>query len=172
VRVALSSVYQAMGKHDEAEAQLRKVLETGPHDATANNNLGYLLAERNKDLAEAERLIRKALELDKQLRGATAPGVEREAETAAYVDSLGWVLFRRGKLDEARQKLERAAKLPDGEDDPVVWDHLGDVHFRQKQPAKAAEAWRKALALYDQGARRKAADRYKEIQDKLRLAKP
>lgn len=172
VRVTLSAVYQAMGKYDEAEAQLRKVLESAPHDATANNDLGYLMADRNKGLAEAERLIRKALELDKQLRGATAAAAGPGAENAAYVDSLGWVLFRRGKLDEARRELERASRLPDGEDDPVVWDHLGDVLFRQKQPAKAAEAWRKALALYDKGTRRKPADRYKEIQGKLRLVKP
>ena len=111
------------------EGQLRKVLESSPHDATANNDLGYLMADRNKNLAEAERLIRKALELDKQLRGATTAKAADE-ENAAYIDSLGWVLFRRGKLDEARRELERAAKLPDGEDDPVVWDHLGDVCFR------------------------------------------
>src|SRR5262249_38148502 len=125
-----------------------------------------------KKLDEAEKLIRRALELDKQLRGALTAKSDAADENAAYVDSLGWVLFRKGKLDEARQELERAAKLPDGEEDRVVWDHLGDVYFRQKRPAKAAEAWRKALALFDQGARRKAGDRYKEIQGKIRQTKP
>lgn len=172
VRVRFSNVLQNAGKLDEAEQQLRKLLEASANDALVCNNLGYLLAERNKDLDEAERLIRRALELDKQLRGASAVLAEGQEDNAAYVDSLGWVLFRRGKLDEARAELERASKLDDGEDDPVVWDHLGDVYYRLKEPAKARAAWRQALVLYDKGARRKATERYKEIEGKLRRAKP
>ena len=54
---------------------------------------------------------------------------EEDQDTAAFVDSLGWVLFRRGEIEAARKELERATTLPDG-DDPVIWDHLGDVYQR------------------------------------------
>jgi tetratricopeptide (TPR) repeat protein len=173
VRASLSSVYQAMGKHDEAEEQLRLILQADPTDATANNDLGYVWADRNKNLAEAERLIRKALELDRQQRaGGLSIDADSEQDNAAYVDSLGWVLFRRGRLEEACRELEKASGLPGGDDDPVVWDHLGDVYFRLKKPGRAAEAWKKALSLYDVGARRKTAGRPREIQEKIRQAKP
>jgi tetratricopeptide (TPR) repeat protein len=172
IRLVLSSVYQEAGKHAESEAQLQKVLEADPADALACNNLGYQWADRNVRLDEAERLIRKAIDLDrKQRSGGTAAGMDGDRDNAGYLDSLGWVLFRKGRLDEARRELERAAALPGGDDDPVVWDHLGDVQFRQGQPRQAAESWKKALALYDAGARR-IDERYKEIKDKLRLLGP
>jgi tetratricopeptide (TPR) repeat protein len=173
VRYVLSAAYSAAGQHDESEEQLRLILEADPADAGASNDLGYQWADRNKNLAEAEKLIRKALELDRQQRKNSALlSAEADQENAAYIDSLGWVLFRRGRLAEACKELERAATLPEGAEDPVVWDHLGDVYFRLERPAKAAEVWRKALALYDTGARSKSDGRYKDIQDKLKLVKP
>lgn len=172
-RYSLSGVLHAMGKHDESEEQLQLILQADPNDATVNNDLGYHWADRNKNLPEAEQLIRKALELDRQLRtSGTSLDAESDKENAAYVDSLGWVLFRRGKLEEAREQLEKAASLPSGEEDPVVWDHLGDVYVRLKQPQKAVEVWKKSLSLYDKGARRKADGRYREIQEKVRQVTP
>jgi tetratricopeptide (TPR) repeat protein len=172
-RYSLSNVLQAMGKLDEAEEQLQLILRADPNDATANNDLGYLWADRGKKLPEAERLIRKALELDRQQRtSGAAVDADSDKDNAAYVDSLGWVLFRLGKLNEAREQLEKAAALAGGEDDPVMWDHLGDVCFRQEDTAKAVENWKKALSLYEQGARRKTDGRYREIQEKIRQAKP
>jgi tetratricopeptide (TPR) repeat protein len=173
VRVLLSSVYATAGRHDQSEEQLELVLCADPNDALANNNLGYQWADRHKNLAEAEKLIRKALELDRRQRtSGTALSVDSDHDKPEYIDSLGWVLFRRGRLAEARQELERALALPGGDDDPVVWDHLGDVCFRQRESARAARAWKKALALFEAGARRKSDPRYKEIREKLRLVKP
>jgi tetratricopeptide (TPR) repeat protein len=173
VRATLSTVYAAMGKHDLADKQLRLILENDPEDATANNDLGYGLADRNTDLDEAERMVRKAIDLDRKQRttGRGLAGGEDE-DNAAYVDSLGWVLFRKGKLAEARAELEKASKLPTGDDDPVVWDHLGDVYYRLEMTDKAVTAWKKALSLYDARTRRMHADRYKEIRDKIASHKP
>jgi tetratricopeptide (TPR) repeat protein len=173
VRYTLSSVLQAMGKHDEAEEQLQLILRSDSNDATANNDLGYLWADRNKKLEEAERLIRKAIELDRQQRNSgTAIDTDSDKDNAAYVDSLGWVLFRRGKLEEARQELEKATTLPQGDEDPVVWDHLGDVYYRLKQSTRAVENWKKALSCYEMGTRRKTDNRYREIQEKIRHVSP
>ena len=93
-------------------------------------------------------------------------------DNAAYVDSLGWVLFRQGKLSEALAELEKATKLPSGDDDPTVWDHLGDVCYRMKQVDRAVAAWKKALTLYDARTRLMQADRYKEIREKIESVKP
>ena len=171
-RLALSRAYAAAGQHDEAEAQLERLWQNDPNDATVCNDLGYGLANRNKDLPRAEKLIRRALELDRQQRNSgTEWGLDADLPNAAYLDSLGWVLFRQGRLAEAQRLLEQAVSLPEG-DDPVLWDHLGDVYARRKLHDKARAAWSKALALYRQGVRYPGDPRHREIQDKLRAYHP
>jgi tetratricopeptide (TPR) repeat protein len=173
IRSALSGIYSAAHRHDEAEEQLLLILKDDPDDATANNDLGYLWADQNKKLEEAEKRIRRALELDQRQRNSLARvDVDSDRDNAAYVDSLGWVLFRKGDWQEARRQLEKASTLPNGDDDPVVWDHLGDVYFRLKEKSKAAEVWNKALELYESGGRRRPDERYREIKEKLRLLGP
>ena len=164
VRLALSNIYSLQGDHAKSEAQLRLVLEADPDVPLANNNLGYQMADRNANLDEAERLVRRAIELDRSVRKRA----EEDGDNAAYLDSLGWVLFRRGKPAEAREWLEKAAALPDGADDPAVWDHLGDVLAKLDQPEKAKEAWQKALKGYDTGGRRKSDPRKAEVEKKLK----
>jgi tetratricopeptide (TPR) repeat protein len=172
-RYTLSSVYSQVKDYPRAEEQLQLILQADPSDATACNDLGYIWADQGKNLEEAERLIRKALELDRQQRASgTALSADGDQDNAAYVDSLGWVLFRRGQLPEARRELEKAAALPRGDDDPVVWDHLGDVCFRLGELARARSAWQKAVELYESTRRRQPDDRYKEIKQKLKLLGP
>ena len=172
VRMVLSLAYSSAHQHDKSEEQLRLVLKEDPDDATANNDLGYQWADRDKNLAEAERMIRKALELDRRQRNSgDALVLDGDQDNASYVDSLGWVLFREGKLAEARKELERAVALQGGSDSPEVWDHLGDVYFRSQMPGNAGEAWRKAVGLYET-TRRRPDDRLPEIKEKLRLLKP
>src|SRR5262249_26790906 len=118
-----------------------------------------------------ERLIRKALDLDAQQRkSAIAADLEDDSDNAAFVDSLGWVLFRRGQLDAARENLEKAAALSGGAEDPVVWDHLGAVSFRMHDAARAKTMWEKSLALYETTGRRKTDGHYAEVKRKLHLA--
>jgi tetratricopeptide (TPR) repeat protein len=171
-RYLLSNVYSAAKDYAKAEQQLRKILEADPEDATANNDLGYIMADQGKNLEEAEKLIRKAVELDLKQKKTSAkvrPDDDGSNANAAYLDSLGWVLFRRGQIDAARTWLEKAASLPGGAEDPVVWDHLGDVYFRLEQPAKARAAWGRAVELYEKEKRRKLDDHYKELKNKLKL---
>jgi tetratricopeptide (TPR) repeat protein len=173
IRAVLSAVYSTAHDQTRAEEQLQRILQDDPNDATANNDLGYLWAEQGKNLDEAERLVRKALDLDReQRRGGTPAGVDAEGDNAAYVDSLGWVLFRRGQWEGARRELERAVGMDGGSDDPVVWDHLGDVLHRLGRKDEAAAAWKKALTLYEAGSRRRGDGRYDEIKQKLRLLEP
>jgi tetratricopeptide (TPR) repeat protein len=165
VRYVLSNVYTSTKAYEKSEEQLRAILESDPSDATANNDLGYILADQNKQLDEAERLIRRALELDALERPA---GESESAPNAAYIDSLGWVQYRKGQFAEARRALEQASSLPEGAADPVVWDHLGDVYLALGLPEQARGAWEKAQKLYETDKRRKLGDSYNELKRKLR----
>jgi tetratricopeptide (TPR) repeat protein len=169
IRYTLSNVYSAARDFPKAEAELERVLKDNPDDATGYNDLGYIWADQGKNLKQAEEYIRKAIDLDqRQKKTANVIGTEEGKDNAAYIDSLGWVLFRRGRLEDARRHLEQASRLPDGDDDPVVWDHLGDVYFRLDQPARARAAWQKAVALYEVEKRRTMDQRYKEVKEKLK----
>jgi tetratricopeptide (TPR) repeat protein len=173
IRYSLANVYTAARLYPQAEKALARLIEDHPEDATAYNDLGYIWADRSKNLNKAEEYIRKAIELDrKQKKTGAVVGTEEDRDNAAYVDSLGWVLFRRGQLEAARKALEKASALPGGDDDPVVFDHLGDVYFRLDQPERARAAWRRAQILYEVEKRRKMDRRYDEIKEKLRDLKP
>ena len=168
IRYMLAGAYWGAKKRDEAEAELRAILDADPDHAAACNDLGFYLADQGRDLDEAERLIRLAIANDRIDRRKTGHG---EPQNAAYIDSLGWVLFRKGRLAEARVELERAAALHAGANDPVVWDHLGDVLFRLGEKEEAKRAWEKAQGLYERlprGSARAGGERLDELKRKLK----
>jgi len=164
-RYALARVHVMARNFAKSEDQLRLLLELDPSDATANNDLGYEMADQGRNLDEAEKLVRKAVELDRAQRKSDP---DADSDNAAYLDSLGWVLFRRGQFAEARQWLEQASVLPDGTEDPTVWDHLGDVYWQLKEPAKARQSWDKALQFYQRDRFRPTyEDRANEVRKKV-----
>ncbi len=169
VHYLLSGIHGARKDHAKAEEHLKKLLDIDPEDATACNDLGYLWADQGKNLEEAERLIRKAIDRDRAERASRrgeAPLPEADKDHAAFIDSLGWVLYKRGQITEARKQLEYASGLADG-DDPVIWDHLGEVYERTGQLEKALAAWQKALRLYETTRRVGHEDRRDELRAKL-----
>ncbi|MBN9119867.1 MAG: tetratricopeptide repeat protein [Planctomycetes bacterium] len=169
VRYAQAGAYWGAKRTADAEAALRAILDDDPDNAGACNDLGYHLADQGRNLEEAERLVRHALAVDRIDRRKAGSA---EPENAAFRDSLGWVLFRQGKLVDARAELERAAALPAGAADPVAWDHLGDVLFRLNDKPKAKAAWEKAKELYEADARVSSRGRrdgrLDEVQRKLK----
>jgi len=121
------------GLYEKATELLRKSISLDPaNSAQASNYLGYMWADHNMHLDEAESMIRHAL--------------ESEPNNASYLDSLGWVEFRKGKFDQALTDLLRAAKTTE-RDDPVVFEHIGDTYLKLNRMPEALEAWQKALTL-------------------------
>jgi tetratricopeptide (TPR) repeat protein len=114
VRAGLQLAFcrEGQGDLDGAVRAVREVLAREPDNSSALNTLGYLFADHDRNLAEAEALVGRAL--------------AQEPDNGAYLDSRGWVYYRLGRLAEARRDLERAVELTDG--DPVVSEHLGDVY--------------------------------------------
>ncbi len=149
---SLSNIYVQQGDMAKGEGILEKILGDSPDDPSVNNDLGYLWADQGKNLERAESMIRKA--------------IKAEPENAAYLDSMGWVLFKRGKFAEALPHLEKATVLPTG-GDATIWDHLADVYARLNKAAKAKEAWGKALEAAKTSARpdKKLMER---IEEKLK----
>jgi Tfp pilus assembly protein PilF len=126
----LGSIYNELKNDAAAEKELKRAIELKPDYAEALNFLGYLYVEQDRNLDQGARLIRKAL--------------EAEPDNGAYVDSLGWYYFKKGKYKEAQKELERASNLVD---DPVVYDHLGELYLKLRDPQKAKASWQKSLQL-------------------------
>lgn len=121
---------EQLGDLAGAETAVRDVLARDPDNADALNFIGYMLADHDLRLEEAERMIARAL--------------EQEPDNGAFVDSMGWVYYRLGRLEEARRLLERAAELTGN--DPVVREHLGDVYKDLNLEDLAREQYRLSLA--------------------------
>ena len=128
-RLRLGSFFERAGRFQEAEKELREAMRLAPKSAEAFNYLGYSLADRDQRLQEALELIRKAVALDPW--------------NGAYLDSLGWALFRLGRYDEAREPLRRASR--EFPTDPTILDHLGDLFDRLGERGEAKTAWQHAL---------------------------
>ncbi|MCC7339905.1 MAG: tetratricopeptide repeat protein [Bryobacterales bacterium] len=150
------AMYERQKDFEKAEAEFRKVLARNPENASALNYLGYMLADRNVRLEESFQMIKKAVDLD--------PG------NAAYLDSLGWIYYRMGKLHEAelalKQALQRMSK------DPTIHDHLGDVYFEQGDLRQAVIAWELALKEWKSNApSERDAELISNLSTKLEKAK-
>jgi tetratricopeptide (TPR) repeat protein len=129
----LGVIYDRQGKTDLALEQMQAVLALDPDHADALNYIGYTYADQGIRLDEAEAMIKKALSF--------------KPENGYIIDSLGWVYFRKGLLEDALFELQRAAALIP--DDPVVLEHLGDIYLELNDPVKALEYYNQALEKKD-----------------------
>jgi Flp pilus assembly protein TadD len=111
-----------------------------PGNADALNYLGYLLADSGRQLDEAIRLVRKALDI--------------EPNNPNFLDSLGWAYYRRGDYEDAEKYLTPAAQqMPRN---GTVQEHYGDVLAKRGRWQDAIAAWTRALQG-DEGDINKAA---------------
>ena len=130
---------ERLGRHELMEQQLKRVIELEPRHHHAHNALGYSLADRNQRLPEARQLIERAIEL-----GGHEPFL---------IDSLGWVAFREGQLDEAERWLRQAHRArPDAE----IAAHLVELLVRQGKPEEARQLLGQAQGLEPDNAVLKA----------------
>jgi tetratricopeptide (TPR) repeat protein len=116
---------------DDAESRLRKLIELEPDSAQAYNALGYTLADRTDRFDEARRYIVKAL--------ALAPN------DPFILDSMGWVEYRMGNLDEALRYLRRAYDM---QPDPEIAAHLGEVLWVNGARQDAQRIWSDSAHQY------------------------
>jgi len=126
---ARAQLLQSIGDHEGAAVTIKRVLVLRPDDADMLNFLGYIYATADRELEEASELVSAAL--------------EQKAFSAAVVDSMGWVRFRQGRLNEAEELLRKAAGWRPG--DPEILDHLAHVLAALGHAAEARGVWRTAL---------------------------
>jgi tetratricopeptide (TPR) repeat protein len=128
-----ASAFQSANRWPEAKAALGAAIGMAPNEPVVLNFLGYSKLVHGEDTKSAEALIRRASEL--------AP------DDASITDSLGWALYKLGKVDEAIAMLQKAAI-----GDPAqaeIQEHLGDALYASGRRFEARFAWSAALATAD-----------------------
>lgn len=119
------------GQWSRAEADFEHALRLAPDQPYALNYLAYSWTERGQNLDRARAMLERAL--------------RSRPNDGAITDSLGWVMFRMGNLQDAVRLLERAIELEP--DDPTISSHLGDAYWAVGRRIEALYQWRRALTL-------------------------
>ncbi|HSB43619.1 MAG TPA: tetratricopeptide repeat protein [Nitrospira sp.] len=127
----LGTAYDKLNRFEDVVRAMETALSLDPHHADAMNYLGYSYAERGIKIDQAVSLTRQAVAL--------------KPDNGYYVDSLGWAFYKSGLLAEALTEIKRAVALVG--DDPVIYEHLGEIYMKQEKLSDAREAWLHSLEL-------------------------
>ncbi|MGE3758138.1 MAG: tetratricopeptide repeat protein, partial [Pseudobdellovibrionaceae bacterium] len=141
----MGTLYDRLEKRNLVVEQMQKVIEIDPDHVQGLNYLAYTYAEGNGDLDHAEQLARKAAKID------PADGY--------ILDTLGWVLFKKGKFSDAVKTLEKAHEIQPNES--IIAEHLGDAYYKTQLVDKARLMYKKAATFESDTIKRK------KIEDKL-----
>jgi predicted Zn-dependent protease len=131
LQFTLGAAYERSGDRKHAEEIFLQLLDKQPDNAATLNYLGYMWAESGTNLDRAADMLNRA--------------VRQDPRNGAYIDSLGWVYFRQGKLDLAEKYLTDATHLLPR--DATVHEHLGDVFAKRGDYHRALDLYRAALTL-------------------------
>ncbi len=127
----LALCYDKLGYYDKCIRLYGRILRVEPDNVLMMNNLAYILAGQGKELLRAKTLAMKA--------------VSREPANASYLDTLGWVLFKMGRYEQAREMLEKAVRLNSSEVE--IFEHLSKVYEKLGNTPKAFEILERAKQI-------------------------
>jgi len=124
----VGALYLETNDRAKAKAMFQKCVDYQPDHDGCLNSLGYMYAEDGQELDKAQNLIELALAAD--------------PKNGAYLDSLGWVYFKKGDYVKALEYLKQADEQIQ---DPTIHEHLGDVYFQLKDFSAAKKYWTLSL---------------------------
>jgi len=136
---------------DKLAGVMAEAIQSTDDKAVVMNDIAYRLAEKNRMLAKAEEYA----------RGATEQARSGSAAKGNFLDTLGWVLYRQGKSDEAVSTLREAIKISPREADIAL--HLAEIYEKQGKNHEATEAY---LQAYVGGGNRQARNMARELYRK------
>jgi len=122
----LGDLYNNTKQYHLSDSALTHALLLKPDDAGTLNNYAYYLSVRGERLPYAEQMSARSLILQKN--------------SPTFLDTYGWILYKEGKYDKAKEYIEKAIN-GDPNADGTVWAHLGDVYYKLGMTEKAVECW-------------------------------
>ncbi|MDY0275766.1 MAG: tetratricopeptide repeat protein [Desulfomicrobium sp.] len=125
----LALLYDQLGHDEKTMLTMEHILTLDPDHSNALNYIGYTFAEQGQHLERAEILIVNALRI--------------EPYNGYYIDSLAWVYFKQGKLQQAWKEIRRAVQFVD---DAVIWEHYGDIALSISLLEESKKGYTRAVA--------------------------
>ncbi len=127
----LGALLERREKYSDAIDNMRRAIELNPMHSNAHNFIGYMYALEGNYLDKALEHLKKALSI--------------QPRNGYFLDSLGWIYYKKGEPEKALTEIKKAMVYV--APDPVLYDHLGDVHFSLKNYEEASGAWKTSLSL-------------------------
>jgi predicted Zn-dependent protease len=127
-----ADAYYRMKDYNNAFLTFEEALKNNDEDLTTLNNYAYYLAEQNIKLKEAEEMAKKV--------------IEKEPANTTFLDTYAWVLFKRGKTNEALKIMNSIMKSSE-RPDPEWQEHLGYIYKKKRDCRNAVISWRSAILL-------------------------
>ncbi len=124
----LALTLDGLHRYQESDSLYERALKIDPNSHLIMNNFGYSLAERGLQLDRALEMSLKA--------------IAAEPKNPSYLDTVGWVYFKLGKYEEARDYVAKALA---GEASATVFEHMGDILFKLGKKDGAEQYWKQAL---------------------------
>ncbi|MGZ3774454.1 MAG: tetratricopeptide repeat protein [Pseudobdellovibrionaceae bacterium] len=131
LRFYYGTINDRLGHKDVVVSEMQKVLELDPNHVQSMNYLAFTWAEMGARLNDAEKLARRALEL--------------EPKDGYVMDTLGWILYKEAKFSESIKFLEAA--FANQSKVSIIAEHLGDAYYKQSMVEKAKTMYQKAADL-------------------------
>lgn len=128
----IADCYYSLDSVEKAFEMFDNVLKINPNDILVLNNYAYYLSLRNENLSLAEQMISKA--------------VSMESDNPTYLDTYAWVLYKRNDFSQAKFYMKLAIEKSK-EPSSVLYEHYGDILFRNGDKKEALEMWKKALEI-------------------------
>lgn len=128
VQFFLGTILDRVGDKEKVIKQMKKVVEMDPNHVQGLNYLAFTYAESTNDLEEAEKLVRRAIAI--------------EPNDGYILDTLGWILFKKGSMQESIKVLEAAYRIQPNE--AIIAEHLGDAYTKHQLVEKARVMYKKA----------------------------
>jgi tetratricopeptide (TPR) repeat protein len=140
-----------LGEEEAAYQEARSIIAAQPDHPESLNFVAYLMAERGEDLVEAEKLSRRAIHL--------------RPREGYFHDTLGWIILKRGRIDEAIIELRHATELLPR--DPTILEHLGDALAVKDQHDEAAKVYERAIEAFGTSAAEPATNQERTERQRL-----
>ena len=129
-RVLEADIYYRMKEYEKSYEVFEEALKIDPQNSVILNNYSYYLAENEKDLKRAEKMIIEV--------------ISREPENTVYLDTYAWVLYKQGKIKKASGIMKKIIEEFKGED-PEYFEHYGFIKKKEGKCNEAVKYWELAI---------------------------